>query len=117
MEYVFIGSVILIAWILGHISSQISLQITVISEATRQLKEALEKGEGSSDYADIKYDANDIYKLLEDFPENVAKEINLATGYGRIYGPANIASDFNETNSRLREMEREIAGIREKIRS
>ena len=72
MEYVFLGLLIFIAWVISHISSQISLQINIISEATLQLREALKKEESADYKGFVKYDANDIYKLIEDYPEKIA---------------------------------------------
>ena len=111
MEYVFLGLLILIIWGVGHISSQITILTGAITEGIRSLKDVLEKEE-STDYTSlIKYDANDIYNLLEDFPEKIAKEIKCELGYSRdeLMG---LAYDIRDIKGSLIDIEKELTDIR-----
>lgn len=114
MVYAFLGSIIVIWWALAHISSQISTQTEAITNGIRSLKDVLEKEE-STDYTSlIKYDANDIYNLIEDFPEKIAKEIKCELGYSRdeLMG---LAYDIRDIKGSLIDIEKELTDIRARM--
>ena len=112
MEYVFIGSVILIAWILGHISSQISLQINVISEATMLLRDASKK-EGSAEYSDW---GSEICSLINTLPSDMAKEIKHELGYISIKEYRRLSDDLKDIRDYLNSINSNISDIEIKIK-
>ena len=108
MEYVFLGAIVAVWLTTIAVGNQIATQTGILQELLLDIKKALEKEE-PTDYT-IKYDANDIYQILEDFPEKIAKEIKYELGYqtddymGLHYDIKDIRSSLDNINTILLEM-------------
>ncbi len=105
----FIGF-ILIIWGIGHLSSQINIQTRAITDGIASLKDVLEKEESTDYTSHLKYDANDIYKLLEDYPEKIAKEIKHELGY-RQNDVLGLEHDMKDIRSNLVDIEKALIEI------
>ena len=108
MEYVFLGAIVAVCLTTVAVGNQIATQTGILQELLLDIKRALEKEE-PTDYT-IKYDANDIYKMLEDFPEKIAKEIKYELGertddyMGLEYDIKDIRSSLDGINSNILEI-------------
>ena len=108
MEYVFLGAIVAVCLTTVAVGNQIATQTGILQELLLDIKRALEKEE-PTDYT-IKYDANDIYRLLEDFPDKIAKEIKYELGY-RTDDYMGLEYDIKGIKEHLKDIEQSIIGI------
>ena len=111
MEWVFLGAIVAVCLTTISVGKEIATQTAILQEGLLDIKKALQKEE-STDYTSLmKYDANDIYNLLEDFPEKIAKEIKCELGYSRdeLMG---LAYDIRDIKGSLIDIEKELTDIR-----
>ena len=114
MEWVFLGAIVAVCLTTISVGKEIATQTVILQEGLLDIKKALQKEE-STDYTSlIKYDANDIYKLLEDYPEKIAKEIKCELGYNR-HDAFALEDDIKDIKRSLDNINKDIADIEIKM--
>ena len=113
MEYVFLGAIVAVWLTTIAVGNQIATQTEILQERLLDIKKALEKEE-PTDFT-LTYDANDIYRLIEDFPEKIAQEIKCELGYRRdeIMG---LAYDIRDIKGSLDNINTNIVDIEIKMK-
>ena len=113
MEYVFLGAIVAVWLTTIAVGNQIATQTGILQERLLEIKKALQKDDSTS-YG-ITYDANDIYRLLEDFPERIAQQIKSELGYRRDDVLA-LEGGISDINRQISDIEKSLFEIQLKIR-
>ena len=112
MEWVFLGAIVAVCLTTISVGKEIATQTGILQEGLLDIKKALQK-EDSTSYT-LTYDANDIYRLLEDYPQKIATEIKSELGY-RQNDVLALEHDMKGIKSNLEDIEKALIEIQFKM--